>query len=74
MLPGMTDRSKIGVDEDGLASLLEMAYRRQVAHRRVTYVPNKLTNGAIRKLAHFLTDREDITESLCCTAEIGTTL
>ena len=59
MLPGMTDRSKIGVDEEGLASLLEMAYRRQVAHRRVTYVPNSLTSGAIRKLARFLTDRED---------------
>ena len=59
LLPGMTDHSKIGVDEEGLVSLLEMAYRRQVAHRRVTYVPNKLTNGAIRKLAHFLTDRED---------------
>ena len=59
LLPGMTDRSKIGVDEEGLVSLLEMAYRKQVAHRRVTYVPNKLTSGAIRKLAHFLTDRED---------------
>lgn len=59
MLPGTTDRSKLSVDEQGLTTLLEMAYRKQVAMRRVTYVPNSLTNGAIMKLAHFLTDRED---------------
>ena len=46
MLPGMTD-------------LLEMAYRKQVAMRRVAYVPNNLTTGAIKKLAHFLTDNGD---------------
>ena len=45
MLPGMTD--------------LEMAYRKQVAMRRVAYVPNNLTSGAIKKLAHILTDRSD---------------
>ena len=59
MLPGMTDRSKLGVDEQGLATLLEMAYRKQVAMRRVTYVPNTLTSEAITKLAHFLTDNHD---------------
>ena len=36
-----------------------MAYRKQVAMRRVTYVPNNLTSGAIKKLAHFLTDNGD---------------
>ena len=55
----MTDRSKLTVDEQGLASMLEMAYRKQVAMRRVAYVPNNLTNGVIRKLAHFLTDSKD---------------
>lgn len=59
MLPGMTDRSKLAVDEQGLATLLEMAYRRQVARRRMAYAPNALTSGAIRQLAHFLTDRQD---------------
>ena len=59
LLPGMTDRSKIGVDEQGLAALLEMAYRRQVAQRRIAYIPNALTNGVIRQLAHILTDRKD---------------
>ena len=54
MLPGMTDRSKLTVDEQGLAALLEMAYRRQVAQRRIAYIPNALTNGVIRQLAHFL--------------------
>lgn len=39
--------------------MLEMAYRKQVAMRRVAYVPNNLTNGVIRKLAHFLTDCND---------------
>ena len=43
MLPGMTDRSKLAVDEQGLAALLEMAYRRQVAQRRIAYIPNALT-------------------------------
>ena len=55
----MTDRSKIGVDEDGLAELLEMAYKKRVALRRVTYIPNRLTSGVIRKMAHFLTDGND---------------
>ena len=59
LLPGMTDHSKLAVDEPGLASMLEMAYRKQVAMRRVAYVPNNLTNGVIRKLAHFLTDCHD---------------
>ena len=59
MLPGMTDRSKIGVDEQGLASLLELAYRKRVAQRRMAYAPNGLTSVAIRKLAHFLTDTRD---------------
>ena len=59
LLPGMTDRSKIGVDEECLAELLEMAYRKEVANRRVTYVPNQLTNGVIRQLAHILTDNHD---------------
>ena len=59
LLPGMTDRSKIGVDEECLAELLEMAYRKEVASRRVTYVPNQLTNGVIRQLAHILTDNQD---------------
>ena len=40
-------------------ALLEMAYRKQVAMRRVAYVPNNLTSGAIKKLAHFLTDGGD---------------
>ena len=57
--PGMTDHSKLTVDEPGLASMLEMAYRKQVAMRRVAYVPNNLTNGVISKLAHFLTDCND---------------
>ena len=47
MLPGMTDHSKLRVDEQGLTALLEMAYRKQVAMRRVAYVPNNLTSGAI---------------------------
>ena len=55
----MTDRSKLTVDEQGLATLLEMAYRRQVARRRIAYAPNALTSGAIKKLAHFLTDSKD---------------
>ena len=59
MLPGMTDHSKLGVDEQSLTALLEMAYRKQVAMRRVAYVPNNLTSGAIKKLAHILTDRSD---------------
>ena len=59
MLPGMTDHSKLGVDEQSLTALLEMAYRKQVAMRRVAYVPNNLTSGAIKKLAHFLTDTGD---------------
>lgn len=59
MQQGSTDRSKIAVDEQGLAQLLEMAYQKQVAMRRVAYVPNSLTNGAIGKLAHILTDTED---------------
>jgi DNA replication protein DnaC len=59
MLPGMTDRSKLMVDEQGLAALLEMAYRRQVAQRRITYIPNALTNGVIRQLAHFLISTKD---------------
>ena len=59
LLPGMTDRSKIGVDEQGLAALLEIAYKKRVALRRVAYVPNRLTSGVIRQLAHILTDRKD---------------
>lgn len=59
MLPGMTDRSKLMVDEQGLAALLEMAYRRQVAQRRIAYIPNALTNGVIRQLAHFLISTKD---------------
>ncbi len=59
MLPGMTDRSKLSVDEQGLATLLEMAYRKRVAMRRIAYAPNELTSEAIRRLAHFLTDRTD---------------
>ena len=59
MLPGMTDHSKLTVDEQGLTSLLELAYQRRVAQRRMTYVQNNLTSGAIRKLAHFLTDKQD---------------
>ena len=59
MLPGMTDHSKLTVDEQGLSSLLEMAYRKQVAMRRVAYVPNNLTCGVIKQLAHFLTDCND---------------
>ena len=59
MLPGMTDHSKLMVDEQGLTSLLEMAYRKQVAMRRVAYVPNSLTSGVIKQLAHFLTDSND---------------
>ena len=43
----------------GLTALLEMAYRRKVAQRRMIYVPNELTTGAISKLAHFLTDQKD---------------
>ena len=38
--PGMTDHSKLAVDEPGLTSMLEMAYQKQVAMRRVAYVPN----------------------------------
>lgn len=59
LLPGMTDRSKIGVDEQGLAALLEIAYKKRVALRRVTYVPNSLTSRVIRQLAHILTDYRD---------------
>jgi DNA replication protein DnaC len=36
-----------------------MAYRKQVVKRRVSYVANELTNGAIRQLAHFLIDTKD---------------
>ena len=57
MQPGMTDRSKLGVDEAGLTQLLTLAYQKQVAMRRVAYVPNSLTTGAIGKLAHILTDK-----------------
>ena len=59
MLPDMTDRSKLALDEQGLTKLLEMAYCRQVAKRRIKYVPNDLTSGAIKQLAHFLTDSHD---------------
>ena len=31
----------------------------QVARRRIAYAPNALTSGAIKKLAHFLTDSKD---------------
>ena len=51
MLPDMTDRSKLALDEQGLTKLLEMAYCRQVAKRRIKYVPNDLTSGAIKQLA-----------------------
>jgi hypothetical protein len=59
MLPGMIDRSKLMVDEQGLVNLLELAYRKRVAMRRMAYAQNDLTSGAIRKLAHFLTDTRD---------------
>lgn len=59
MQQGTTDHSKLSVDEQGLAQLLEMAYQKQVARRRIAYVPNALTNGTIRQLAHFLTDSKD---------------
>ena len=59
LLPGMTDRSKIGVDEECLAELLEVAYKKRVALRRMTYIPNRLTSGVIQKMAHFLTDEND---------------
>ena len=59
LLPDMTDRSKLMVDEQGLVELLEMAYKKRVALRRVAYIPNRLTNGAIRQLAHILTDHSD---------------
>ena len=59
LLPGMTDRSKIGVDEGCLAELLEMAYKKRVALRRMTYIHNRLTSGVIQKMAHFLTDHND---------------
>ena len=59
MLPGMTDRSKMAVDEQDLAALLEIAYRKQVAQRRMTYISNPMTSGVISQLAHFLTDKQD---------------
>ena len=59
MQQGTTDHSKLSVDEQGLAQLLEMAYQKQVARRRIAYVPNALTDDTIRQLAHFLTDSKD---------------
>lgn len=59
MQQGTTDHSKLSVDEQGLAQLLEIAYQKQVARRRIAYVPNALTDGTIRQLAHFLTDSKD---------------
>lgn len=59
MLRGMTDRSKLPVDEHGLASLLEIAYQKRVALRKMRYIQNSLTGRVIRQLAHILTDHSD---------------